>query len=40
MSRGYLGVDARALIASAGIAGVTISLGSRDLIADIIAGIK
>ena len=40
MSLGYLGVDARALIASAGIAGVSISLGSRDLIADIIAGIN
>ena len=40
LSLGYLGVDARALIASAGIAGVSISLGARDLIADIIAGIN
>ncbi len=39
-SLGYLGVDTRALVASAGLAGVAISLGSRDLIADIISGIN
>lgn len=38
-SLGYLGVNTRALVASAGLAGIAISLGARDLIADIIAGI-
>lgn len=38
-SLGYLGVDTRALVASAGIVGIAISLGARDLFADIIAGI-
>ena len=38
-SLGYLGVNTRALVASAGLAGIAISLGAKDLIADIIAGI-
>ena len=39
MALGNLGVNARALVASAGIAGLAISLGARDLIADIISGV-
>lgn len=32
------GIDARALLASAGIAGLIISLGAKDLVSDVIAG--
>ncbi len=39
LSLSYLGVDTRALIASAGFIGLAISMGSRDIISDIFAGI-
>ena len=39
ISLGYLGVDTRALLASAGLVGMGLTLGARDFIADIIAGI-
>ena len=35
----YLGVDTRALLASVGIISLALSLGSRDLVADILAGL-
>ena len=35
----YLGVDTRALLASVGIISLALSLGSKDLVADILAGI-
>ena len=37
---GYLGVNYQALLASVGIAGMAITFGARDLIADIFAGIN
>ena len=36
---GYLGVNARAIIASAGLVGLALSLGAKDLVADVLAGI-
>lgn len=38
LTLGYLGVNTRALVASAGLAGIAFSLGAKDLISDIIAG--
>jgi hypothetical protein len=39
-SLGYLGVNTRALIASAGFVGLAISMGFRDIVSDILAGIS
>ena len=38
-SLGYLGVNTRAIVASAGLIGIAATLGARDMIADIFAGI-
>jgi small conductance mechanosensitive channel len=39
-SLGYLGVNTRALIASVGFIGLAISMGLRDIISDVLAGIS
>lgn len=39
VSMGYIGVDTNTLLASAGLAGVALSLGARDLISDVLSGI-